>query len=174
MLAMTGPLRRLFVTLHLTTSVGWLGAVVTFLCVAIIGLSSADEATVRGAYLVMDPAARVVLVPLAHASLLTGIVVSVGTPWGLFRHYWVILKLLITVFSTAILLVYMTTFRQMAGLAADPSVDLAIVRNPSPVVHAALALVLLIIATVLGVYKPFGLTALGRRRDRGRVVDANR
>ena len=161
---MTPRLRRFFLTLHLVTSLGWLGAVVAFLALAAIGLTSVDENVVRGAYLVMAPAAWLVLVPLAHASLLSGIVVSVGTAWGLFRHQWVVLKLAITIVSTVILLIYMTTFKQMAGVAADPAADLALVRNPSPVVHGILALILLVVATVLGVYKPFGMTAYGRRK----------
>ena len=135
-----------------------------FLALAGIGVTSNDERTVRGAYLVMAPAAWFVLVPLAHASLLSGIALSVGTTWGLFRHYWVVLKLGMTVFATVILLIYMGTFRQMAGVAADPVVDLALVRNASPIVHAILALILLFAATVLGVYKPFGMTAYGMRK----------
>ena len=87
-----------------------------------------------------------------------------GSAWGLFRHYWVVLKLLITAFATVILLIYMGTFRQMAGIAADPIVDLEAVRNASPIVHSILAIILLIAATVLGVYKPFGMTRYGTRR----------
>jgi hypothetical protein len=147
------------------SSVGWLGAVMVFLALAVVGLTSDDEVTVRGAYLAMAPAAWFVLVPLAHASLLSGIALSLGTAWGLFRHYWVVLKLLITVFATVILLMYMGTFRQMAGVAADPVVDLAVVRNASPLVHAILALLLLLAATVLAVYKPLGMTAYGRRKQ---------
>jgi hypothetical protein len=161
---MTPGLRKLTFTTHITSSVGWIGAVFVFLALAVIGLTSQDERTVRGAYLVMAPAAWFVLVPLAHASLLSGIALSLGSTWGLFRHYWVVLKLLITAFSTVILLIYMGTFRQMAQVAADPVVDLAAVRNASPMVHAILAFILLLAATVLGVYKPFGLTAYGRRK----------
>lgn len=112
----------------------------------------------------MAPAAWFVLVPLAHAALLSGIALSLGTPWGLIRHYWVALKLLITVFSTTILLIYMGTFRHMAGVAADPVVALGVVRNPSPLLHAILALVLLLSATLLAIYKPFGMTPYGTRR----------
>jgi len=158
-------LRRFTFTTHVTCSVGWLGAVVVFLAVAVIGVTSEDEVTVRGAYLVMAPAAWFVLVPLAHASLLSGIALSLGTRWGLLRHYWVVLKLLITAFSTLMLMIYMGTFRQMAGVAADPVVELGLVRNPSPMVHAILASILLLMATVLGVYKPFGRTAYGRREQ---------
>lgn len=136
-----------------------------FLALAVIGRTSEHETTVRGAYLVMAPAAWFVLVPLAHASLLSGIALSLGTTWGLFRHYWVVLKLLMTAFATAILLIYMGTFRQMAGVAADPVVELGLVRNPSPLIHSTLALILLLVTTVLGVYKPFGMTAHGRRRQ---------
>jgi hypothetical protein len=76
----------------------------------------------------------------------------------------VALKLAITAFATVILLVYMGTFREMAGVAADPVVELGLVRNPSPLVHALLALVLLVVATVLAIYKPFGLTPYGTRK----------
>lgn len=161
---MPPALRRFTFTTHITSSVGWVGAVMAFLALAVIGFTSNDEAKVRGAYLLMAPAAWFVLVPLAHASLLSGIVLSLGTTWGLFRHFWVVLKLGITVFATVILVIYMGTFRQMAGVAADPVVDLVAVRNASPIVHAILALILLLAATVLGVYKPFGMTDYGRRK----------
>src|ERR687891_1858851 len=158
-------LRKFTFATHVTTSVGWIGAVLVFLALAAIGLSSPDERTVRGAYLIMAPAAWFVLVPLAHASLFSGIALSLGTPWGLIRHYWVALKLVITAFSTVILMIYMGTFREMAGVAADPVVELGLVRNPSPLVHAILALVLLLAATVLAIYKPFGMTPYGTRQQ---------
>lgn len=156
-------LRKLTYTTHVTTSVGWIGAALVFLALAAIGLTSEDERTARGAYLVMAPAGWLVLVPLAHASLLSGIALSLGTSWGLVRHYWVVLKLVITAFCTVILMIYMGTFRQMAGVAADPVVELGLVRTPSPLVHSILALVLLVAATVLGVYKPFGMTPYGAK-----------
>ena len=117
---MTMPprLRKFALTAHVTITVGWLGAIVVFLALAIVGLTSKDAQTVRGAYLVMKPATWFVLVPF--------------TMWGLFRHYWVLFKLLITVFATLVLLIYMETFSFMAGVAADPSVDLGVVRNASP------------------------------------------
>jgi hypothetical protein len=171
---LTPAVRRFTFTTHITSSIGWIGAAMVFLALAVIGVTSENERTVRGAYLVMAPAAWFVLVPLAHASLLSGIALSLGSTWGLFRHYWVVLKLGITVFATVILLIYMGTFRQMAGVAADPVLDLAVVRNASPIVHSILALVLLLAATVLGVYKPFGTTAYGERglQEQRRPVSA--
>lgn len=166
--------RRAVLTAHVTTSIGWVGAVLTFIAIAVVGLVSDDVTTVRGTYLVMEPAARFVLVPLALLSLVTGVVQSLGTPWGLLRHYWVVVKLLITVLATAVLLVYLRTFAAMADVAADPAAGLGEIRNASPLLHAVLALVLLLGATVLGVVKPRGLTRFGRRvvarrPDRSRV-----
>jgi hypothetical protein len=131
-------------------------------------LTSEDPETVRGAYLVMEPAAWYVLLPLAVTSLVTGLVQSLGTTWGLFRHYWVVFKLLINLLSTLVLLVYMETFASMARVAADPSADLSVVRNASPLVHAALALLLLVVATALAIYKPRGMTPYGQRKSRER------
>ena len=159
-------LRKAALTAHVASSVGWLGAVASFLALAVLGLTSDDAETVRGAYLVMEPLAWFLLVPLAFASLLTGLVQSLGTAWGLFRHYWVVAKLVINVFATAVLLMYMETFRSMAGVAADPGADLSVVRNVSPLVHGALALLLLLAAPVLAVHKPRGLTRYGRRKQR--------
>lgn len=161
-------LRKLALTAHVTSTVGWLGAVVVFLALSIVGLTSEDPQTVRGAYLVMKPAAWLVLVPLAFASLLTGIVQALGTPWGLFRHYWVLFKLVLAVFITIVLLIYMETFSVMARVAADPKADLALVRSVSPTLHAVLALLVLLVATVLAIYKPRGMTRYGWRKQHER------
>ncbi|MET8682456.1 hypothetical protein ABZW18_34125 [Streptomyces sp. NPDC004647] len=164
-MTMTPRLRKVALTAHVTSTVGWLGAVIVFLALAVIGLTSQDAQTVRGAYLVVEPAAWFVLVPLAFASLLTGIVQSLGTTWGLFRHYWVLFKLLITVVATLVLLIYMETFSYMAAVAADPNADLDVVRNTSPRFHAVLALLVLLVAMVLAVFKPRGMTRYGRRKQ---------
>jgi uncharacterized membrane protein len=163
-------LRKLALTAHVAASVGWLGAVAAFVGLGVVGLTSEDAQTVRGAYLVMEPAAWFVLVPLAFASLVTGLVQSLGGAWGLFRHYWVVFKLLINVVATVVLLTYMPTFRSLAEAAADPRADLDEVRNASPALHAGLALVLLLVATTLAVFKPRGMTPYGRHKQRARTV----
>jgi len=166
--------RKLLLTAHIASSVGWLGAVVTFLALALAALTSEDGDTVSAVYLAMESVGWFVLVPLSFASLLTGLVHSLGSAWGLFRHYWIVFKLLINVASTIVLLLYMETLDHFARLAAiastSPEVPDAL-RSPSPLIHSALALLLLLVATVLAVYKPRGLTPWGQRRlaqQRGR------
>ena len=162
---LTPRLRRFLLAAHVLASVGWLGAIAAFLALSIVGLTSDDAETVRGAYLVMEPAAWFILVPLAFASLLTGLLQSFGTHWGLFRHYWVAAKLLINLFATVVLLLYMETFDVLAAVGAGRDAAVLRARSVSPALHAGLALVLLVVATTLAVYKPRGLTRYGWRKQ---------
>jgi hypothetical protein len=162
---MARHIRRLTLTAHVTVSVGWLGAVASFLVLSVIGLLAQNEQTMRAAYLAMEASGWFVLVPLALASLLTGLVQATGTRWGLFRHYWVVFKLAINVFATVVLVMYTQTLASLAESAKDPSADLDAVRRASPVVHAGAALLLLLAATTLGIFKPRGLTPYGRRKQ---------
>jgi hypothetical protein len=172
---MTPRLRKLMLTAHVTSSVGWLGAVAVSFALGVAGLTSQDTQTVRGAYLTLELTGWFVLVPLSLASLLTGLVQSLGTTWGLFRHYWVLFKLLINLVASIVLLLYMQTLSYLAGIAAETTLssgDLAELRNPSPVLHAGGALLLLLVATTLAVYKPRGMTRYGQRKqhERRRVL----
>src|SRR5688572_13185683 len=117
--AVTPRLRKVALTLHVVSSVGWLGAVAVFLALAIVGLASQDSQLVRAVYLAAEPVIWFVIIPLAFASLLTGLVQSLGTTWGLFQHYWVLFKLLIAVVATAVLLMYTQTVDDFADLAAQ-------------------------------------------------------
>lgn len=160
---MTPWLRKLVLTAHITSSVGWLGAILGFLVLAVAGLVSSEAQTVRATYLTMVLLGWYALVPLSLASLLTGIVQSLGTRWGLFRHYWVLFKLFINVVATTVLLMYMQTLNYLADIAGTtiPNDELRL----SPVLHASAALLLLLVATILSLYKPRGLTPHGWRKQ---------
>jgi hypothetical protein len=160
-------LRKAVLTTHVASSVGWLGAVAVFLAFGVVGMTSRDADTVRAVYLIAEPVSWMSLVPLALASLATGLIQSLGSTWGLFRHYWVLFKLVMNVFAVSVLLMYMQTLTYLASLAAVTTPngdDLTVLRTPSVVLHSVLALLLLVAATILAVYKPRGLTPYGARR----------
>jgi hypothetical protein len=162
---MRPPLRRLALLAHVGASVGWLGAVLAFLGLAVLGVAGAEPSVARSAYLVMEPIGWYVIVPLNLASLATGLISSLGSSWGLIRHYWVLAKLLINVLATVVLLLYMKTLHQLAGVAASaaPAEEPPALRDPSPILHTGAAIVLLLLAMILAVYKPRGLTPYGRQ-----------
>jgi len=164
---MTPLVRKFALTAHVTFSVGWLGAVAAFLALAVAGLTSWDPQVVRAAYLAMDLTAWFVIVPLSLASLVTGLVQSLGTRWGLFRHYWVLIKLVMTILATIVLLVHTQPIGYMARVAATTTIASADHRGVriQLVVTAGAALLVLLVATTLGVYKPRGMTPYGRRKQ---------
>lgn len=162
---MTSGLRKFALTTHVTSSVGWLGAVGAFLALAIAGVGSQDAEIVRAAYLAMHLITWFVIVPLGLAALLTGIVQSLGTSWGLFRHYWIVTKLLLTVLATIILLVHTQPIDRVAAVAAQTTLAAGDLRQLriQLVGDACAALFVLIVTTTLSVYKPWGMTPYGVR-----------
>lgn len=161
-------MRKLALTVHVVVSVGWLGAVGTFLALAIVGLSNQDVVLVSAVYLGMDVTTGYVIVPLSIASLLSGVVQSLGTSWGLFRHYWVLAKLLITAVSTFLLLMHtrgISYVADVAGQMALSSGDLRQLRVQLAI-DAGAAIGALLVTTLLSVYKPRGLTPYGWRKQR--------
>jgi hypothetical protein len=162
---MSPGLRKLALTTHVTSSVGWLGSVAGFLALAIAGVTSRDAQVVRGAYLAMHLTTWFVIIPLSLAALLTGVVQSMGTPWGVFRHYWVVTKLLLTVLATIILLLHTQPIDRVAALAAEAtlsSTDLRQLRIQL-VADAGAALFVLLVTTALSIYKPWSMTPYGLR-----------
>jgi hypothetical protein len=113
-----------------------------------------------------------VIVPFCLASLVTGLVMSLGTPWGLFRHYWVLVKFLITIISALILFGFTQTLGSLGDLAADATLSMNELRNlnQSPVLHSGGGLLAILVATILAVYKPWGMTPYGRRKRGPAVV----
>jgi uncharacterized membrane protein len=163
-MTLTPRLRKFVFTAHIVSSVGWIGAVVAYLALVVAALTSEDAQRVRAAFLAME-LTYFVLVPLAFASLLTGIVQALGTMWGLFRHYWVIFKLLLTVLATFVLLLNMQTVSSLADRAARDSADLP--GAGGQLLHAGVGLLVLLTTAILAVYKPRGMTRYGRRKERG-------
>ncbi|MBT2325255.1 hypothetical protein J7E62_23265 [Variovorax paradoxus] len=71
---MTPRLRKFALTAHVVSSVGLLGAIASFLALAIAGVTSQNVQMVRAAYLAMELIAWFLIVPSAFASLLTGLI----------------------------------------------------------------------------------------------------
>lgn len=164
---MRPTLRKLNLTAHVTSSVGWLGAVVGFLALSIAGLASQDAEIVRGAYVAMNLIGQAVILPLSLAALLTGLVQSLGTHWGLFRHYWVVVKFALTIGATILLLLHQFTAvavaaSRVSGAAAGTLPEVGRL-GTQLVGDAGLAVLVLLATTTLSVYKPWGLTRYGRR-----------
>ena len=170
-MAMSPPLRKTWLALHVAASVGWLGSVAAFLVLSLLAAYGSDPQTMRSAYISMDPVGWWAVVPLNLLALLTGIALAVATPWGLLKHYWVATKLALTVLGTGLLLMHQTmVVQQVAALASSgtPLADGSLHHMGVQLVWtAAFGLLLLVTLTALSVFKPWGLTKSARYRQYG-------
>src|SRR5215213_6466954 len=116
-MTMTPSLRKFVLTAHVTFSVGWIGGVVAYLTLGVAAVISQDAQTVRAAWIAMELIGWFAIIPLALASLLSGLIMSLGTKWGLFQHYWTLISLVLTVLATVVLLMHMPDVSLLADLA---------------------------------------------------------
>jgi hypothetical protein len=158
--------RKFGLTAHITFSVGWFGAVTGFLALAIAGLTSEDPQIVVSSYISMDLITWFVIVPACFGTLLTGVIQSLATQWGIFRYYWILVKFLLTIVATIVLLLHMQPISYMADMVAGTTISDSDLRGLriQLIADAGAALLVLLVATTLSVYKPWGLTAYGNRK----------
>jgi hypothetical protein len=164
-------LRKLTLTLHVIASVGWIGAVASFLALAVSGLVNPEPERVSASYVAMDLIYRWAVIPLGLASLVTGVISSLSTEWGLFRYYWVLVKLLMTIPAILLMLVHARPVGYLAGAVAAAAFSSAEATGlrVQLIAYACAALLVLLAATVLSTYKPRGRTPHGPRRQAQRA-----
>jgi hypothetical protein len=137
-------------------SVGWLGLDGALVALEITGLSTANPESRAGIGAAMAVIACWVLIPVVFASLASGLVLALSTPWGLGRYWWVLVKCGIAGALTGAGLAFLLP--QLPALVAGGSEPAGI----QTLIARALALVLLLAATGLSVVKPWGKTPRGR------------
>jgi hypothetical protein len=164
----SAPIRKFVLLLHVLSSVAFVGAVGGFLALAITGAVSADETIVRAVYVSCGLMTWDVIVPLAWASLLIGLLQSMGTAWGLLRYYWVIVKLVLSVIAVAVLMLQTENIGMVAGMALQGPLDGLAGPRSGMILHATGGMLVLVVIVILSIYKPRGMTWLGRRALEGR------
>jgi len=164
-MTMKPGLRKFALTVHLISSVGWIGAVVTYLALGVSAVTSQDAEMVRATWISMELTGWYVIVPLALVSLLTGLVMALGTKWGLFRHYWVLVSLVLTIVATVVLLLHMPDVSSITDMVQEANDADLIGGLGGDLFHPGVGLLMLLAIQVLNVYKPQGLTPYGWRKQ---------
>lgn len=168
---MRPAVRKLALTIHIVACLGWMGAVAAFIVLDVATVTSDDVSTLRAAYVGMQLITIWAIVPLAYASFASGLVMSLGTKWGLFRHWWVVLTLVLTAFATAVLVAQLPIIEHRADLASDPATTDETLREAGNLLlHSIGGTVVLLVVTVLNVYKPRGLTRYGWRKQQAEAA----
>ncbi len=156
---------RLTLTAHVIFATGWLGAVLAYLALAIAGFASSEPTLVRAAYQAMRLLGWCVIVPTSLLAFASGMLKSFDTRWGVLQHWWVAAKGVLTVGGIGVLLKHMQAVTRVADAAATATFSPTALRfeRLQLVLHPIGGLFVLVMATVLSIYKPWGLTPYGRR-----------
>ncbi len=157
-------LRKVVLTVHVISSVGWIGAVCAYLSLVVAALTSESDDTVRAAFVAME-LVYFALIPLAASALATGVAQALGTHWGLLRHYWILAKFLLTVVAFGVMVNHLGQVSSHADhVRHAPASDLPAGAATHELGHAGVGVLILLLVAILGLYKPGGLTRYGRRR----------
>jgi hypothetical protein len=155
------PARRASLVVHVAASAGWLGLTLGLLALGVTAATTGSAVTVEASVRAMKLFADWLLLPLAFLTLLSGLLLSLGTPWGLARHRWVWTKFWLTLATTT-----------ATVLALRPGVNTAVLAvaagRPLPdagdvLFGPVVSLSAYLFMTVISVLKPWGLTRRGRK-----------
>ncbi|WP_454326230.1 DUF2269 domain-containing protein [Streptomyces glaucescens] len=164
------PARRAFLVVHVAASAGWLGLTLGLLALgttaATTGSAVAVEASVRAMKLFADW----LLLPAAFLTLLSGLVLALGTAWGLARHRWVCTKFWLTLATTTA-----TAFALRPGV--NEAVAAVAAGRPLPdagdvLFGPVVSLSAYVFMTAISVLKPWGPTRRGRAARASRPTGA--
>jgi hypothetical protein len=149
-------------TAHVTFSLGWFGTVAAFLVLSIAGVTG-NEQVAKACYVAMDLIAWFVVLPFCLCSLISGIAQSVFTHWGLFRHWWTLAKLILTLIATIVLLLHMQPITYLGKIASDSPMSLPELTSLRIrlIADAAAAMLVLLATTTISIYKPWGRIDFG-------------
>lgn len=167
---MTQGVRKFALAAHIVFSVGWIGAVVAYLVLGVAAVTSHGAQTIRAAWIGMELIGWYAIVPLALASLLTGLIMSLGTKWGLFLHYWVLITFVMTIFATTILLLHMPDVSATTAMVREAESNELSGGLGGDLFHSSIGLIVILVIYVLNVYKPRGMTPYGWRKQQEKRV----
>jgi hypothetical protein len=175
-MTVTPRTRKLLLTIHVASSIGWFGSVAAFIALAVAGRGGSTDLA-RAAYPAMKVMIGFVIVPFSLCALVTGVIQGLVTPWGLVRHYWVVVKLVLTAVATFLLLQHLTPVDRLSDAASAGTLASFGRMRTQVLAYACGGLVILITAMTLAIYKPPGLTGYGikrrpARRDAGSLTGA--
>jgi hypothetical protein len=151
---MTTRARRWWLFAHVVSSVGWIGVELSLLALGLVGKLASDPTVVRSCYVVAGVLGDIFYFPAAAIALVSGLVLGLGTKWGLVRYRWVALKLVINVvllIGGSLMVIPVFASASEAAVRGDPVGKTTIML----VTAMTAGLALLLVATGVSVFKPW-------------------
>lgn len=155
------PARRTLLVVHVAASAGWLGLTLGLLALALTAVGTESAPMIEAACRSMKVFTDWLVIPVGLLTLLSGLLLSLGTKWGLARHRWVYTKFWLTLIT---LTASIFALRPGVNDAADTVAAGSPLADPLDLVMGpVVSFTAYVFMTVISVLKPWGLTRRGRR-----------
>ena len=155
------PARRAILVVHVATAACWLGLTLGLLALAITANVTGSAPMIEAAARSMKVFTDWLVLPTALLTLLSGLLLSLGTKWGLARHLWVYIKFWLTLIT-----ITASVFALRPGVndAVETVSSGGTLPDPTGLMMGPIvSFSAYVFMTVISVLKPWGLTRRGRR-----------
>jgi hypothetical protein len=102
---LTPAARKALLVLHAICGIGWMGVDIALLVLLITARTTDDAALVVSGFNAIRMIVPIAVPPLSLGILMTGLILGLGTRWGLVRYWWVLVKLLLSLVMTVLVFV---------------------------------------------------------------------
>ncbi|WP_328304617.1 hypothetical protein [Actinomycetospora sp. NBC_00405] len=157
--------RRAVLITHIASAGAWLGVDVAMAVLIVTAMTADEPGTLAFSLQALDVVSIWPLLACGLLCLLSGVVLGVGSKWGLLRYWWVAAKLVLNLVLTGLVLVSLRAeVVEQAALARRSAAGEVVTYDLSNLIYPpTVSPTLLLVAIALSVIKPWG-----RIRDRAR------
>lgn len=169
--------RKAVLVLHVVSGIGWMGVDIALFVLLITARTTNDAALVISGFNAIRMIVPVAVPPLSLSILVTGLTLGLGTPWGLVRYWWVVVKLVLSLVMAVLVFVSLVPAVNSIDVLSATTLSADAVRaslGPLPtqlMFPPIVSFLMLGIATVLSIVKPWRRTPWSRETSSGRTKE---
>jgi hypothetical protein len=167
--------RKAVMVLHAICGISWMGVDIAVFVLLVTARTTNDPALVISGFNAIRMIVPIAVPPLSLGILLTGLILGLGTRWGLLRYWWVLLKLMLSLIMTVLVFVSLVPGVNSIAVLSTTTMSADAVRAslgslPDQLMFPPIVSFLMLgIAAILSIFKPWRRTPWSR--EPGSVVE---
>jgi hypothetical protein len=166
-------LRKAVLVLHIVSAISWMGVDIALFVLLMSARTTDDPALVVSGFTAIRMIVPVAVPPLSLSILATGLILGLGSRWGLVRYWWVLIKLLLSLVMVVLVFVSLVPGVNSIAASATATMSADAVRTslgelPTMLLFPPIVSFLMLgTATILSIFKPWHRTPWSRESGGG-------
>jgi hypothetical protein len=177
---LTPATRKAVLVLHAVTGISWMGVDIALFVLLMTARTTDDPTLVVSGFNAIRIIVPVAVPPLSLGILVTGLILGLGTPWGLVRYWWVLVKLSLSLVMTVLVfLSLLPAINSIPVLSVTPmsadAVRASLGFLPTQLMFPPIVSFLMLgVATILSIFKPWRRTPWSRETSSVRAAESSK